>query len=426
MNRHTPLFREEAVKAQQAPGLGTINLAAPVSFSYWVVLAAAVTLIVILLLIFGNYTRRQTISGQLLPSSGLLSLTSQTTGTVTRIFVREGESVLERQPLAEISGDLDSASMGGAHALVSSQLQAQKVQMRSMLSSLQLQAEAQRKDIQARIGMLHEQQKAINEQLVLARQVAAASTKRLEIVEPVLRQGIISAIQLDQYHASALSDRVRIKELDRQLLDTMQQLSVMKTQLTQLPLETSSKASQIQGQLAQLNATLAENEAARKTVLRAPRAGAISNFLVTPGQNVVAGQPLISILPKESKLEAQLLVPSSAIGFIKVGNSVALRYEAYPYQKFGVQYGHVRQISHSALNHSEAKSLLGQDPGESFYRVLVDLNQQVMLVDGRTETLKPGMALGADILLERRNLWQWVFAPLYGLRQQLKFQDMAQ
>jgi membrane fusion protein len=154
-------------------------------------------------------------------------------------------------------------------------------------------------------------------------------------------------------------------------------------------------------------------------VLRAPRAGIVSTLLMKTGQHVASGQPLLSILPAGSKLEAQLLVPSSAIGFVAQGDRVVLRYQAYPYQKFGQQYGKVVQVSRSALSPAETASLLGQNISTPLYRVLVALDRQTVDAYGKAEALKPGMALNADILLDRRSLWQWVFEPLYGLRQQL-------
>jgi membrane fusion protein len=216
-----------------------------------------------------------------------------------------------------------------------------------------------------------------------------------------------------------LAQRAGIKTLRRQRLDTQQQLSTLQSQLAQLPFDTAAKANQLRGQLAQLDAQLAQSEAERGTVLRAPRAGVVSTLLVKTGQNVASGQPLLSILPADSELEAQLLVPSSAIGFITRGDRVVLRYQAYPYQKFGQEYGNVVQVSRSALSPAETASLLGQNIATPLYRVLVKLDHQSIAAYGKTESLKPGMALSADILLDRRSLWQWVFEPLYGLRQQL-------
>lgn len=234
-----------------------------------------------------------------------------------------------------------------------------------------------------------------------------------------MQKGIISVAQFNAYQSAALNDQAQVKTLERQRLDTEQQRSNLQAQLTQLPLDNATKANQLRGQLAQLDAQVAQNSAQSGTLLRAPRAGIVSTLLVKPGQNVASGQPVLSILPAGSKLEAQLLVPSSAIGFISPGNRVVLRYQAFPYQKFGQQYGNVVQVSRSALSPSETTTLLGQNVATPLYRVLVKLDHQSIDAYGKAESLKPGMALDADILLDRRSLWQWVFEPLYGLQQQL-------
>lgn len=129
---------------------------------------------------------------------------------------------------------------------------------------------------------------------------------------------------------------------------------------------------------------------------------------------VGAGQSLLSILPAGSALQAQLLVPSRAIGFIEPGSRVVMRYQAFAYQKFGQQYGRVADISRSALTPAEVEALVGQQPREPVYRVKVTLDSQRVLAYGHPEPVRPGMALDADILMERRRLIEWVFEPLYG------------
>ena len=130
-----------------------------------------------------------------------------------------------------------------------------------------------------------------------------------------------------------------------------------------------------------------------------------------------AGQPLLSLLPGNGTLEAELLVPSRAIGFIEPGDKVLLRYQAYPYQKFGHQQGTVARISRSALNQTELQILFGSSvQGEPMYRVTVRLAKQVITAYGKPELLKPGMTLEADVLGEKRPLIEWVFEPLYSLK----------
>jgi len=116
-----------------------------------------------------------------------------------------------------------------------------------------------------------------------------------------------------------------------------------------------------------------------------------------------------------------LLVPSRAIGFIEPGSRVVLRYQAFPYQKFGQQYGRVTDISRSALSPPDIAALMGQQAQqqEPLYRIQVKLDSQQISVYGKPEPVKPGMALEADILMERRRLIEWVFEPLYGVARHL-------
>ena len=413
------LFRGEVLRAQRSQWMGAINLATPLAFMWWALLAASFAAAIVLFLIFGHYTRRTEVTGQLQPSAGMLILPAQTTGTVNRTLVHEGERVKAGQPLVEISADLVSASMGDTHAVVSAQLRAQRAQIRTTLANLQPQAKEQARDLRTRIGLLRAQVRQIGDQLTLQREQAATATGFVAKIKPVLEKGVISIAQFNAYQSQALTQQAQVKTLERQRLDADQQLSSLQAQLTQLPLNTAARANQLRGQLAQLAAQLAQSEAAGGIVLRAPRAGVISTLLVKAGQNVASGQPLLSILPHGSELEAQLLVPSNAIGFVHEGTPVVLRYQAYPYQKFGQQYGQVVQVSRSALSPAEVATLLGRNISMPLYRVLVSLDRQTISAYGKAEALKPGMALNADLLLDRRSLWQWVFEPLYGLRQQL-------
>ena len=119
----------------------------------------------------------------------------------------------------------------------------------------------------------------------------------------------------------------------------------------------------------------------------------------------------------DGALEAQLLVPSRAIGPIKPGAEVLPRYDAYPYQQFGYATGKVRAVSRSALGANEQAALSGiPAAGEQRYRVSVELARQSIDVHGQAQPLTPGMLLQADIIGERRRLISWLADPLASLR----------
>jgi membrane fusion protein len=239
--------------------------------------------------------------------------------------------------------------------------------------------------------------------------------RRLEKLSPGVKDGTFSQVELEKYQADALNGRAQLNVLTRQRLDTEQQLRTLQDQLQQLPLTTGALRNELRFRLSGINQSLAQSEAQRAVVLRAPRDGVVANLAVQNGQTVTAGQRLLSILPQGSLLQAELWLPSRAVGFIETGNRVVLRYPAFPYQKFGQKAGRILEVSRSATAASELTTLLGRTISEPLYRVLVELDQQTVSAYGKAEQLKPGMTVDADILLDRRRLIEWVLEPLFSV-----------
>ena len=102
-----------------------------------------------------------------------------------------------------------------------------------------------------------------------------------------------------------------------------------------------------------------------------------------------------------------------------------LRYQAFPYQKFGQQRGRVLQVSRTPLSPAELAGLnlpvaLSQGAGsEPLYRITVALERQTVAAYGQEQALAAGMQLDADVLLERRRLIEWIFEPLLSLAQRV-------
>jgi membrane fusion protein len=413
------LFRRELLEARQGSWLGSIAVATPLS--RWVVAALALALgsALILLLVFGHYTRRESVVGQLVPSAGLLNVAAPAAGTIGRVAVHEGQSVKAGDMLLDLASTQDSSSLGDTHALVGQQLEQQRAGLEADLATQARLLVQQADGLHDKAELLKAQLEQVSGQIALQQQQAASAEQLLERIRPLGGKGYVSALQIQQQQAAVIEAKTQYKALVRQQLDVRQQLQFVEQQSAQLPLDATTRRNEIARQLASINQAIAQNEVQRTVVLRAPRDGVVSAVLFKPGQMVSASQPLLSILPRGSQLQAQLLVPSRAIGFIEPGSRVVLRYQAFPYQKFGQQYGRVADISRSALSPADVGALVGEQAREPLYRVQITLDRQTVPAYGKAELLKPGMALEADILMERRRLIEWAFEPLYGIGHRL-------
>ncbi|PRH47910.1 HlyD family secretion protein [Burkholderia multivorans] len=409
------LFRQEALDATKHKLMGTVALYSPPYRWLTVGIVSAFALAIVAFLTFGTYTKRERVAGQLLPAKGLLSVAPPLAGTVIDMHVREGQTVAAGEALVAVSGEI-TTQLGATRAMVGQQLKFQRERLQTDLARQTQLSDEARRGLWVQEAALNDQLEQIAQQKRQRTRQAELSRRQLDKLQAMREEGYASNSQVEQQEATLLDAQTRLQDLARQRLDVDRQLAQIRQQLRELPLNTRNRQNDIERKLAELDQSIAENEARRTVILRAPQASVVAALLAKPGQLVGAGQTIVSLLPRGAPLEAQLMVPSRAIGFVRTGARVVLRYEAYPFQKFGQQFGRVVDVSRTALAPQEVANLTGRtNVSEQLYRVVVALDRQDILAYGKREALRPGMALEADMLIDRRRLIEWVLEPLYAL-----------
>jgi membrane fusion protein len=122
----------------------------------------------------------------------------------------------------------------------------------------------------------------------------------------------------------------------------------------------------------------------------------------------------MEIVPAKNILQAELFVPTRAIGLIEPGQKIRFMYEAFPYQHFGTYSGRIIKVSQTMVTAADAAGpLLLKEPA---YRVTATIDQPDIEAKGRRIPLQPDMLLRADIILEERPLIQWLIEPLLSVR----------
>ena len=416
---HEELFRREALQSQRRAALGSIQINTPPAFWAVSLLAVAFVVAAVTNLFLGHYTQRATVQGTLVPASGLVTLSATGAGDVLAVNVRQGERVSAGETLASFDNPLESAALGNTLAFITSELDTERKGVEQDLVTQRALAASQRVTLRQSVKSLRAQLAQIDSQLVLQRQEAVNMAALLNSITPLRQQGIVSLYDLQQQQADTFNAELQVKALQRERLSLAQQLAQAEQQRAQVPLTLAAQQNATRNKLAQLEQALAHNEAQREWVVKAPRAGIVATLLIQPGETVSAGEPLLTVVPRRSRLEAQLLVPSSAVGFVRRGQRVVLRYQAFPYQRFGLHFGEVGQVSRSALSPQEVAALVGRQSAVPLYRVMVRLRGQTVQAYGRPVALLPGMALHANILLDRRRLIEWVLEPLYGFTRRM-------
>lgn len=280
------LFRLEALQAQQDAWLGEIHLATPPHRILVMSVALALTAAILALLFFGHYTRRATVPGTLVPTSGLLNVTALHGGVVRAVDVHLGDVVRRGAPLLEIDSDLDSKALGSTDAVVSAQLEAQRLKLEADLTDQAGLLEDQTDALRTRVAALRSQRTQVTGQIALEQQSVQSLDTLLHKIEPLGAKGYVSVLEIQQQKLADLNAQAQLKALTGQQVALTQQVADAEQQFAQLPLQAATQRHATQNQLAQIASSLAQNEAARALVLHAPEDGIVSSLVVKRGTQV--------------------------------------------------------------------------------------------------------------------------------------------
>ncbi|WP_372381577.1 HlyD family secretion protein [Xanthomonas sp. NCPPB 1754] len=413
-----PLFRKEVLQAHRASWLGGISLVQPLRTWLFVTVVGIAAISVVIFLCAVTYTHRSSVSGQLVPTRGLVTVMAPATGVLTRLDVIEGKRVAAGKILGVVTVPRATLASGDTGAALQRQLGQRGESLKSAKQAQLQQLEAQEQGLRAQLATLRQELVQIDGEVATRRSQIALANEVLQRWRQLQDDKYVSVLQIKQQESSTLEYTSQMKALERQSTELRRASAQIEQQLRILPGQRGSVQAYYRRDSAAVEQEQVQASAA--LVVTAPVAGLIATQVVKPGQAIQAGQPLLSLLQGEGRLEAVLLVPSRAVGFVASGDRVLLRYQAYPYQKFGHQQGVVTEISRSALIPGELAALTGSaKESEPYYRVTVALAHQAISADGKPDPLKPGMLLDADIFGEKRTLIEWIFEPIWGLRKRI-------
>lgn len=409
------LFRPEALAGQQQAWLGSIQLLRPLSLKLLTAAAVGSVVLVGVFLCSAEYSRKARVGGYLVPDRGVLRITAPQSATVLARRVSEGQQVRAGDILFELS--LDSAT-GLTGEGVAQSLVEREASLRDALQQLEHQFQQQKLGIERRLAAQQGELEAADKEAGAHRERRRLAREELARAEALRAQGFYSDAQLQARRRELLDTDTQALTLEREREKLRTEQAALRAERDALPLRLTERRGELTRELASLRALGLETEAKRRLVLRAPSDGIVSTLQAEPGQPVTPALALASLLPADTRMQAYLYAPSSAVGFVRPDQAVRLRYQAYPYQKFGHQEGRVLQVSRTPLPAAELAALpLGPaaNGNEPLYRITVALQRQSVAAYGAEQPLAVGMQLDADVLLEKRRLIEWIFEPLLAL-----------
>ncbi len=157
--------------------------------------------------------------------------------------------------------------------------------------------------------------------------------------------------------------------------------------------------------------------------LKAPQAGIVKDLAThTPGTVVSPGTVLMTLVPNNEALQAEVWLKNEDAGFVRQNQAVKIKLSAYPFQKYGMIDGKVLQVSADATDKSATNSNQNSPSDNAqntsgantqlAYRTIIQLNKQSLEIEKDQLHLTPGMQVVAEIKLADQTVMEYLLSPI--------------
>lgn len=412
---------------------------------------------------FGQIDIIATAQGKIVPSERVKVIQPMEIGVVRAVKVEDGQKVKAGDVLIEIDPTINDADVRQARRdLIANQLDVARLRAALVEDGDPMQAfkppadasaeqvSEQRRFLASQVGEHRARLAGLDKQLLQKEAEAAtigATVGKLEILLPVVQQRFDIRKTL---HNSELGSKLQYLEMLQSLTEMQQELLVQKSHLRAAEAARatiSETRTQLQAEYRRLlfdelgkqtprengltEAVVKSEQRARLQVLKAPVDGTVQQLAVhTIGGVVTASQELMVIVPADSRLEVEAMLPNRDIGFVRQDQTVEIKIDTFNFTKYGLIEGRVTSISQDAIKRQKpvdaqkdksvgAPNGSSEPPGqEMVYSARISLDKTEMAVEDKVVRLAPGMAVTAEIKTGSRTVLSYLLSPLLRFKQE--------
>ncbi|HBR1429338.1 TPA: HlyD family secretion protein [Klebsiella quasipneumoniae subsp. similipneumoniae] len=416
------LYRKEAVEYKKSHWRGKALLLN--GLPAWLILLLSTLFLMALIsaLIFGKFTQRIDVKGEVITLPHSINVFSPQQGFIIKQYVKIGDIVKKDQALYEIdvSRNTSSGNVSAAQiASINDKIENSNDIIKKLIDNKSQTINALNEQLKTSTDSLKETNRMLqNTQAGLKKMHA-----NLASYDKYLSDGLITKDQYNYQHSLYFQQQSAYQSLVSQKMQ-------LESQITQLNSDRVTKAAdfdnQISSQYNQANDyknQLVESNANGSLIIKATSDGRVESLSATQGQTVENGSSLAQIKPT-GNVEYYLILwlPNNAIPYLKVGDPINIRYDAFPSDKFGQFPGTILSISSMPASRQEMSEYTNVSDGTAqqelaLYKAIVKIKDKEFKHNGKTLRLSNGLKAQAVVFLEERPLYMWMFTPVYKISQ---------
>ncbi|HBX6160937.1 HlyD family secretion protein [Klebsiella pneumoniae] len=416
------IYRTEAIEYKRHHWRGKALLLAGLPAWLIVLLSTLFLIALIVAVIFCKFTQRIDVKGEVITLPHSINVFSPQQGFIIKQYVKIGDLVKKNQPLYEIdvsrntsSGNVSAAQVESINEKIYNSEEIIKKLVhnkKQTLNALNEQLKTSTDSLKVTIRMLQNTQAGLKKM-----------HDNLASYDKYLSDGLITKDQYNYQHSLYFQQQSAYQSLVSQKMQ-------LESQITQLNSDKVTKAADFDNQISsQYNQTndyknqLIESNANGNLIVKATADGRIESLSATQGQTVDNGSSLAQIKPI-GNVEYYLILwlPNNSIPYLKIGDSINIRYDAFPADKFGQFPGEIISISSMPASRQEMSEYTNVNNGSTqqelaLYKAIVKIKDKEFSYKGKTLSLSNGLKAQAVVFLEERPLYMWMFTPIYKISQ---------
>jgi HlyD family secretion protein len=384
--------------------------------------------------------------GKLVPRTYVKIVQPADSGVVKEILVRDGDRVKAGQVLMRMDTTVSEADL----AIVTKEAELRQLQLRrieaemlgkrmervggvspSLVAEVEAQAAARYRAYQDALRV----EEAARDQARGDLEAAEAQVVKLEQLLPIYReeesslarlaeQGLVPKFQYSEKQRTRIETEQNLTSQRRTVTSQRARIGQSSNRLAQITSDyrqqLSSERVEAQAALDRAKQELAKQEhRGRLSELRAPQDGVIKDVATyTEGAVVNAGTVLMSLVPIDDELVAEVMIRNDDVGFVRAGQSVKIKLATYQFQKYGMIDGTVERISADSSEMTGQNKTRDEESDEnqqamlSPYKAIVRLHSQELNSRGNVLPITAGMRVVAELKEGERTVMEYLLSPV--------------
>lgn len=417
------LFRQEAVDHQRSYWKGKVILFKGVSPFIISACCIAFMAILIVMLCFFKFTQRIDVVGEVITLPHPLNISSPQMGFISQQFIQVGDTVKKGDMLFELDVS-KSTNAGNVSDTNISMVKAKIANAEEIINKLKVNKDDFIATTKRQIQRYERSLAETDRLLTTAKQGLTKMEGALQNYNQYLKKGLINKDQYNNQHSLYVQQQNAFQSLSTQKMQLELQLTQSRSDITVKSAELDNQIASQYNQLSDFQSQLIETNANGKILVKSTIAGRVESIAVTPGQMVDAGSSLAQIKQlTDIKYYLLLWLPDNSLPYVKIGDTVNIRYDAFPSDKFGQFSGKIKSISSIPATRRELSEYsAGQTNTNSqltLYKTIIDIKENEFIYKNKKLALSNGLKAKSIVFMEERPLYQWLFSPAYKVAQSL-------